>query len=75
MSEKLERLKFKLRGQRGVVIKFRQEANSLLEVESSSLRHLKTIWGILREKQTGLKTMDEDKCPIDEVEKQIIEAD
>ena len=59
-------------------MKLRQEANSLLEVnpiESSSLRRLKTIRGILREKQAGLKTLDEDICPIDEAEKERIEAD
>ena len=81
MSEKLERLKLKRRGQRGVITKLRQEANSLLEtdpVESSSLRRLRTIQGMLREKQTVLKTLDEeitDTCPMEEVEKETIEAE
>ena len=69
MAEKLERLKLKRRGQRGVVTKLRQEANSLLEadsIESSALRRLRTIQGILREKQAGLKMLDgeiTDICP------------
>ena len=81
MTEKLERLKLKRRGQRGVVTKLRQEANSLLEadsIESSSLRRLRTIQGVLREKQAGLKTLDDeitDTCPIDEVERETIEAE
>jgi len=48
MSEKLERLKMKLHGKRGIVTKLHQEANLLLEaypVESSSLCRLKTIKG------------------------------
>ena len=63
MTEKLERLKLKHHGQRGVVTKLRQEANSLLEadsIESSSLRRLRTIQGVLREKQAGLKTLDDE---------------
>ena len=81
MAEKLERLKLKRRGQRGVVTKLCQEANSLLEadsIESSALRRLRTIQGILREKQAGLKTLDEeitDTCPIDEVENETMEAE
>ena len=80
MSKKLERPKLKRRGQRGVITKLFQEANSLLEAdpfESSSLRHLKTIQGMLREKQTVLKMLDEeiiDMCPMEEVEKETIEA-
>jgi len=81
MAEKLERLKLKCRGQRGVVTKLRQEAISLLEadlIETSYLRHLSTIQGVLREKQVGLKTLDDeitDTCPIDEVERETIEAE
>ena len=81
MAEKLERLKLKHRGQRGVVTKLYQEATSLLEadlIEPSSLRCLRTIQGVLREKQVGLKTLDDeitDTCPIDEVERETIEAE
>ena len=76
MAEKLERLKLKRRGQRGVVTKLRQEAISLLEadlIETSYLRHLSTIQGVLREKQAGLKALDDEitnTCPIDEVERE-----
>ena len=81
MAEKLERLKLKCRGQRGVVTKVCQEANSLLEADSielSVLRRLRTIQGILREKQAGMKMLDEeitDTCPIDEVENEMMEAE
>ena len=46
IPEKLECLKLKRPGQRGVVMKLRQQANSLLKadlIESSSLRRLRTI--------------------------------
>ena len=81
MAEKLERLKLKRRGQTGVATKLRQEATSLLEadsIEPSSLRRLRTIQGVLREKQAGLKTLDDeitDTCPIDEVDRETIEAE
>ena len=81
MAEKLERLKLKRQGQRGVVTKLCQEANSLLEADSielSVLRRLRTIQGILREKQAGMKMLDEeitDTCPIDEVENEMMEAE
>ena len=81
MAEKLECLKLKRRGQRGVVMKLCQEDNSLLEadsIESSALHRLRTIQGILREKQAGLKTLDEeitDTCLINEVENETMEAE
>ena len=81
MAEKLECLKLKRQVLRGIITKLRQEANSLLEadsIESSALRRLKTIQGILREKPAGLKTLDEeitDTCLIDEVENETMEAE
>ena len=47
-------------------------------IESSSLCRLRTIQGVLREKQAGLKTLDDkitDTCPINEVERETIEAE
>ena len=81
MAEKLEHLKLKRRGQRGVVTKLHQEANSLLKadsIESSALRRLRTMQGILRENQAELKMLDEeitDMCPINEVENKTMEAE
>ena len=63
MTEKVERLKLKHRGQRATVTKNRQEANSLLSaetVEPSPLRRLKTIQGLLEGKQAILKELDEE---------------
>ena len=46
MTEKLERLELKLCGQRGVIMKLRLEANSLLEADSikSSSLEGETSW-------------------------------
>ena len=81
MSEKLERLKLKRRGQRGTVTKNHQEANSLLEAEKlepSGIRRLTTIQRLLEEKRVVLKGLDEeiiDTCPLNEVEQETIEAE
>ena len=70
MSERLEHLKLKRSGQRGTVMKNRQEANSLLETdtfEPASIRRLKIMLGVLEYKLIILRALDDeisDTCPL-----------
>ena len=81
MTEKLERLKLKRRGQRGTVMKNRQEATSLLEadtIEPSLLRCLKTIQGLLEEKRAILRALDEEiieSCELTDVEQETVDSE
>lgn len=81
MTEKVERLKLKRRGQRAIVTKNRQEANSLLSaelLEPSSVRRLKTVQGLLEGKQAILKELDEEiieSCPLADVEQETVDSE
>ena len=81
MSEALDRLKARQRGQRGVVTKYVQEAKSLLDAKSTEpeFRHqLSTLYKLLEEKQGILKVLDNDivaGCPTEEMEWEIQEAE
>ena len=81
ITEKLERLKLKRRGQRGTVTKNRQKASSLLEtdtIESSLLHHLKTIQCLLEEKRAILRALDEEiieSCELTDVEQETVDSE
>ena len=81
MSEALDRVRARRRGQRGVVTKYVQEAKSLLEaesIESDSWRRLNTLYKLLEEKRSVLKTLYDEivaTCPTDEIEREIQEAE
>ena len=81
MIQKVEHLKLKCHGQRATFTKNRQEANLLVSaetVEPSSLRHLKTIQGLLEGKQAILKELDEEiieLCPLEEVEQETVDSE
>jgi len=81
MTKKLQRLKLKRRGQMSTVTKNHQEADSLLAAdikEPSLIRRLTTIAGVLEEKLTVLKMLEEeiaDTCPLEEVEQETLDSD
>ena len=82
MSEAaLERLKARRRGHRGVVMKYVQEAKSLLETEDlNEKRRLRMdmLSELLKEKSAILKTLNEEilaTCLTDEIEQEIEEAE
>ena len=74
MSETtLECLKARRRGNRGIVMKYIQEAKSLMETEDLDEKcrvRMGTLSEILKEKSAILKTLDEEipaTCPTDEI--------
>ena len=78
MSEAaLECLKAHRRGYRGVVMKYVQEAKSLMETEELDEKHrlrMGTLSELLKEKSTILKTLDEEilpTCPTNEIEQEM----
>ena len=81
MSEALDRLRARRRAHRGVVTKYVQEVGSLLEAETIDDRQrlrLSTLSGLLQEKSTTLKALDDEilsTCPTNEIEREIEEAE
>ena len=81
MTEKVDRLKLKRRGQRITATKNREEVTSLLSAETLEtlpLRRLKILHGLLEERHTLLKEMDKEiieLCPLEEVERETVESE
>jgi len=80
MSEALDRLKACRRGHRDTIMKFVQEAISLLETEDLDKKcqlRIRTLSELLQEKSVILKALNKEilkTCPTEEIEQEIEEV-
>ena len=81
LSEALDRLKARRRAHQGVVTRYVQVVGSVLEAETIDDRQrlrLNTLSGLLKEKSTALKALDDEvlsTCPTNEIEREVEEAE
>ena len=74
LKEKLKRIRAVRRGNRGVIAKLINEAEECLEEEIVPQGRLKTITGLLEEKLTFVKELDQriiEICKVDEIVNEI----